>query len=200
MKKQLKDFIKESPEFVGSTEFGLEKTIINRELASKLLKKKKELIQDSDDYEIFRTGSDRNGNIVLYNKESELIEYFVAYEALSFSGLGSYVTQVKLWRHTDSRIAIGKTSEIFFGYLLNKYKSIMSDSQQTRDGAKFWRSRLAEATGKGYRIGLANLNSKEMIWYDKKTDGLYQYWIKSLENKAWGIGNKYQAMRFVISN
>jgi hypothetical protein len=189
------EFLTDSPQFVGGTEFGLDNPIFNSKRAKKLLAKKQETIIDEEGYEVFRTGSDTNGNIVLYNRTSKKIEYLVAYEKIYVSAIGTFLTQVKLWR-SFGPYSSGITSKIFFEYLLTKHDGIMSDAQQTKRGQEFWIQRLAQAYGKGLKVGLVNLNQRDVNWYDPSTD--YTDWIADMIQKGWGEEEKYQALRFVI--
>lgn len=190
-------FLQESPEFIGSTDFGLHDITFNRRKLTGYKKKKVETIEDTDDYVIFRTGTEKNGNIVMYDKKDDLIIYFVQLEQKTISKIGSFVTQLALWRDKNYPTTQGITSRIFFGYLLQKYKAIMSDAQQTENESSFWRDRMGEATKKNYSVGLVNLNTRIIIYFDPNKE-TYPNWIKRHKDIAWGIGNKFQAMRFII--
>jgi hypothetical protein len=189
------DFLTDSPQFVGGTEFGLDNPIFNGKRAKELLAKKQETIIDEEGYEVFRTGSEVNGNIILYNKKTTKIDYLVAYEKIKVSAVGTFLTQVKLWRNLGP-YNTGITSKIFFEYILKRSDGIMSDAQQTPRGKEFWMQRLSQAYGKGLKVGLLNLNLRDVNWYDPSTD--FEDWLKNVEEKGWGVAEKYQAMRFVI--
>jgi hypothetical protein len=187
----------DTPQLVAPTDFNLADPIENRELAKKLLKKKTELIQDSVDYEIIRSGDNRNGNIALVNKHSNMLDYLVHYAAKYYSHIGETVTQLKLWRRRGSPYVQGITRQIFYSYLLQNYPMIMSDNQQTDDGRKFWLDRMAEATTLGYRVGLANLYTRSVEWFDP-AHSTFGEWISNHEQ--WGAEDSYRGLRYLIAN
>lgn len=186
----------ESPQMVSVTDFGLTDPITNKKMARDLLKKKIEVIEDSVDYEIFRNGDERNGNIALYNKQEKILDYLIHYTTNNYSQIWSTVTQLKLWRRRGSPYVQGVTKKIFFNYLLQRYPAIMSDGQQTDDGRNFWMDRMAEATTLGYRVALVNLNHRQVLWYDPTESFLN--WMQ--KNQGWGSEESYMALRYLIAN
>lgn len=198
----------ESPELIRSTEFGFDTIGKNRTTLHNLLKKRKEVIIDEKPkYEVFKTGDDNTGEIVLNNIEDDIMEYFVQYEVKKIGKMGTFVTQVKLWRQIGGLYSKGMTQKIFFEYLLNKYIAIMSDELQTARGKEFWYNQLGVSLGKGYHIALANTNTNNIVWYDKTKDGTMHEWYEKMEKIAYNSDKHYplqrapfQAKRFVISH
>lgn len=191
------EIIIESPQMVEPTDFNLNNETSNREILRDLLKKKREVYIDDVDYEIFITGDHEKGSVVLWDKKEELIGYYVKLETKRHSFIGETVTQVALWRSPMIGSAVGKTSQIFFNYLLQNWETVMSDGQQTEKGREFWITRMAEADIKGYSVGVAHLIDKVMIW--KKPDETFAAWIRK-EAKNWGDTNYHRSLRFLISN
>jgi len=62
--------LEEAPELVLATDFGLDHN-------PKLLKRRKETLDDTPEYEIFRTGDDQNGYVILHNKVDHQIDYLI---------------------------------------------------------------------------------------------------------------------------
>ncbi|PPC63860.1 hypothetical protein C1Y41_04235 [Pantoea sp. ICBG 1758] len=56
-------------------------------------------------------------------------------------------TQVMIWRSTrpDLQDAIGRLPGTFFSYLVENYNIVVSDSQQTEAGRRFWEYRIIES-------------------------------------------------------
>lgn len=185
----------ESPQMVGPTNFALDNPAQNSAMAKSLLKKMVETIDETPNYILFRTGDDYNGNIALVNKTNNTLGYLVHYRQARYGFLGTTVTQLKLWRNLAEPHAIGVTSKIFFDYLLKKYPAILSDGMQTEYGKRFWITRMGEATLSGYKVGLANLNTNTVIWYDGQD---YQTWIQ--DNDGWDNAEASQALRYIIAN
>jgi hypothetical protein len=189
--------ITESPQMVGDTNFNLDDDAANAKLAKSLLKKIQEIIIDDSEYQLIRTGTDTNGNIALITKDQlPKINYLVRYETKNYSSIGSTVTQVLLWRRLSGAGVIGITAKVFFDYLLKKWPAIMSDGQQTARGKEFWITRMQDATNRGFKVGLANLNLKDIIWYNPKES--LEDWLKA--NNGWGSNQSDIARRYLISN
>lgn len=187
----------ESPQIVGPTDFELSNPVRNRVLADKILKKASETIDDRPNYVIVRAGDERNGNIALIDKAMRRIDYIVHYHRANYAFLSTTVTQLMLWRRRASPWVQGLTRRIFFDYLLKRYPAILSDGQQTERGREFWENRMAEATTLGLRVGLANLNTKQVIWYDP-SGGAFTGWMS--DHSEWGSEGSYQALRYVITH
>jgi hypothetical protein len=192
----LADLLFEAPELVADTTFGLTDPENNKDFARKVLRKKKEVIEDSADYEIFRTGN-QDGYIVLYVKASKSIGYLVRFETLKKKLTDTTVTQVALWRDPRIAYASGVTKKIFFGYLLREWPAVMSDQQQTTRGQEFWQTRMAEAVELGYKVGLADFNAHNVTWFTGTT-AEFPTWLT--EHNGWGEGSKFRALRYIIAN
>lgn len=195
---KIKEILTKMPAMVTSDNFGFDNPEANKKWTKNVIKKQKEIIQDTADWTLFRSGNKLNGNIVLYNKKTGKGDYAVRYSSKDYKFIGETVTQLLLWRSPTSPYAIGITKNIFFNYFLRNYPAILSDAKQTIDGKEFWIQRMIEAVGLGYRVALANLNTHKIIWYNPDKDGDYEDWIT--KNNGWGIPGKYEALRYLISN
>lgn len=191
------EIIIESPQMVEPTDFNLSNKEKNREILRDLLKKKKETYIDDVDFEIFITGDHEKGSVVLWNKNEELIGYYVKFETKRYSFIGETVTQVALWRSPMISGTVRKTTHIFFNYLLQNWETIMSDGQQTVNGRDFWIMRMNEANDKGYSIGIAHLIDKTIVW--KRPEESLTQWLEE-QSSAWGDTNYHRSLRFLISN
>ncbi|MFA7407682.1 MAG: hypothetical protein WCY93_07580 [Anaerolineaceae bacterium] len=189
------DLLWESPALVDDVDFNLGNEVKNKAKAVEFLKKQKEVFHDTPQTILFRTENDAAGNLVLINKTSGKVEYLVNFKRNNFGKHGQYVTQVKLWRDMNSVAAVDLTRKMFFGYLLPKYGTIMSDSLQTHWGKAFWITQMTRAAREGYQVGFADMNFKKVIWYDPQEQDLAT-WIAARD--AWGRENKFQARRFLI--
>lgn len=202
MKKEtITNWVVESPRLIDSTDFRLNDVDYNRKLAKKLSGKKKEVIEDTVLYEIFRTDDDINGYIVHINKEvksapNKEINYLVKYHSRPYKKFGSAVTQVAIWKRAAGPGIPGITSRIFWGYLFKRWSTIISDREQTERGKDFWETRLQEAVDRGYTVGLSSTTMKEVEWYSGDTAGLVQ-WFKDFE--AWGKTKNHLHKRFIIT-
>jgi len=111
---------------------------LNQPHAAALLPRVTEIIEETPDYKIFRTGDDYNGWIVLYNKQDKTLDYAIKILVKNWKWANlKTVTQCVLWRNANSPFIRGLTVRMFFDYLLKKYSAIMSDSLQTIDGRDF---------------------------------------------------------------
>ncbi len=184
----------ETPQIVGSTDFGLSNDDANRAMALRLLKKKQETLEDHPGYELFLTGNMVNGYIALYVKNLQMLGYVIKYKAEKRKLVGGTVSQIMLWRRPLTPHVPGITRHVFFDYLLTQWTTIMSDAKQTPEGAQFWGNRLAEASTGSYDVGFVDFGRNYLNWWN----GIIPFsdWIK--ENEAWGEHHKFQALRYII--
>ena len=118
--------------------------------------------------------------------------HYVSYDTF----LGKVVTQTKMCKDSDNPVSTGKPKKIFFEYLFKKHQRILSNDKQTSLGKSFWLRRMRDAVNQNLKVALVNMNTQEVQWYDPKEH--FNAWIES--NKAWGQEEKYQALRYLISN
>lgn len=187
----------ESQEVVD-TDFGLNDDTKNQAFANKELKKKRRVIEETNDYILFQTGDKFNGTFDLIDKDNNRIDYFVRYKSEKYDVLGTFVTQVMLWRRNISPYVQNITTRIFYDELLKQWSTIMSDNQQTRDGYEFWERRLSDAYRKGYAIGIIDLRNraKTKKIYTGKINKIKE-WLK--ENDVYGPDEKHFHIRYFIS-
>jgi hypothetical protein len=148
----------------------------NTDFARALSQAKTQPIEESADYEIFRTGDSARGAIALFSKPDRTIDYLVQTELADDPLLEQPAIRVKLWRKTGSPYVQGFTRKIVFYYLLREFRCILSDPNQTADSTRFWVSRMAEATTLGCKVPLVKLDAREVNWFDASR-GSFPNWI-----------------------
>lgn len=87
--------------------------------------------------------SDATKSVIYYNKVNEMQDV-----ALTKNLEDKRVTQVLLWRSSDyayKSVLRDVPESVFFDYLLKNYLIVVSDSQQTTDGSRFWGSCITRA-------------------------------------------------------
>jgi hypothetical protein len=189
----------ESPESVDATQFNLDDVAFNRQFAANKVPKAVEVIEDTAEYKMLRTGDGNAGWIFLYNLGRKTVDYVIQYKTRYWKWLDSKsVTQCVLWRDDASPLVRNATTRMFFGYLLRNYSTIISDRLQTDQGHRFWVSRMADAVTRNYPVGVADLNRQKVNWFVPAVDGDFQDWIRL--QQAFGKGEKYQALRYVIKD
>lgn len=183
---------------VQPTNFGLDDPARNQAFVRKNLPRVVEVIEQTPDYEIARTGDGQHGWIFLYNKRDQTVDYVVQYATRNWPWLANRsVTQCLLWRDDTSPFVGGITKRMFFDYLLPRYGIIISDRLQTAGGHDFWRRRMTDAVANGFRVGVAYLNEHHVRWYDAVKDGGYRGWLQAQD--TYGSQRKHEAIRYVIA-
>ena len=157
----------------------------NLGLAQKLLAHKTETIESSAEHELFRTGNHQAGKIAVYNKIIGQIDYLICYTASTNEVIGEIAAQLQLWRRVGGEHVQGLTTRMFFDYLLREYPAIISHPDQTPDSrGRFWISRMAEATARGFRVALFYSDARRVVWFDPSAD-TFQGWITA--HSPWAI-------------
>lgn len=187
----------ESPDKIPPVNFPIENDdVANRAFAKRIMRRVAEVIEETPDYKIVRTGDGENGWIILFNIKKETADYVVRYKAENRPWMNRTVTQCIIWRQQGSIFVQGLTQRMFFDYLLPRYKTIISDKEQTDFGHRFWVDRMAQANARGLFVGIVDVMRHTIIWYDSAVD--MKDWING--NNIWQSGRKYKDLRYIISS
>ena len=196
-KMRYSDLVSESPQRVPPTNFIFDKGDKNRAFAAKMLKKEVgNPLEDTPEYRLFQTGNARNGWLVMVNKQDGRTDFAMRFTAGSRSWLPSFVSANVGWVDRAKTHTAGLVSRMFFDHLLKKFGTVVSDRKQTPSGEGFWRRQMSEAVTRGYRVGLSNMNTQAIAWFDPTAGVSLTDWIDSQD--AYGDKNRHQAKRFVI--
>lgn len=108
-------------------------------------------------YELARIELDDDGfALVLLDHSTKRIAYYVKAQVWQDIVLNEMpVTQVLLWRTNDvihHAVTTGLANAVFFGYLLEKYNVVASDSHQTIEGRDFWIRQTGFALAYGLNV------------------------------------------------
>lgn len=188
----------ETPQWIEPTQFNLDNPEMNKKFAADQLTKASEIIEDTADYKMIRTGDGNNGWIFLYNISKQTADYVVQYKARNWNWLPQTVTQCVLWNNPASQLIRNATTRMFFGYLLQNYPAIMSDRLQTDNGHRFWQRRMADAANRNYHIGVANTVKHTVNWYDPTGNLDIDDWLRGQD--SFGKDERYQNMRYIVAN
>jgi hypothetical protein len=126
------------------------------------------------------------------------VTYYMHYKVNNNKILGQYVWQSLVWTLdiVHGEYLVGVASKIFFDYLLPKFEVIVTDSEQTWKGQRFWKISIGTAINKGlnvYFYDFANHNIQQLTDTDELDDYQAKYDI-------WGIKPAHEMKRMVISN
>jgi hypothetical protein len=100
--------------------------------------------------DVYRLGDSQTGYIVLYGELNHgsgerTILYFVRFKRINASGLQKLGRQVLVWRDKNSHKSVGFAHHVFFDILLKEFHSLITDTQQTSNGQRFWMFELDHA-------------------------------------------------------
>lgn len=197
---ELSDIFESSPSFTPY-ELGLDKYKTNENFTNELLKvTSKQVIK-----------SFTNGLFTLYEFPQKytlidhtddahpVIIYYVQFDAKYNRYIGERcVMNVMLWRNYTYHEVNGLSKDIFFNYLLEKYKVISTDSMQMSDGQRFWDNRIQDAFDLGTHVYYVDmLKPRETGFLEIKNLSEYRDITRRID--IWGDVDKHQARRILIS-
>ena len=106
---------------------------------------------------------DRGVGYIVLCSSTELY-YFVRYKEIKHNKL-RLGRQVLVWRTPNyvSTKPTGFARHVFFNLLLPKYKCLVADQQQTRNGAQFWGYMLTEAFNKNLHVYMFDRRSSPSV-------------------------------------
>ena len=90
-----------------------------------------------------------NGEAYVTLMDGSEVLYFVEHVPVK-KELLSFGRQVLVWRNQGAPEAAGFAQHVFFDMLLPRYKALISDVMQTRNGQSFWQYALQHALRKGH--------------------------------------------------
>lgn len=123
------------------------------------------------------------------------ITYYMSYMVGNNGNLGDYVWQSLVWRNGATPYTAGLPQSVFFNRLLPKFGCIITDSQQTWNGKRFWELRITDAFEKGLNIYYYDFGTHECT----KVDNLEDFDDLRQENDIWGKTDQHQMKRMVIT-
>lgn len=131
----------------------------------------------------------------LFLYKDKTIFYFVRYIKINnFPNMNNVpFRQCLVWRnkHTRTAATVGFAKKVFWDILFKKFKAVVSDSQQSKDGEGLWDILIQEALLKGYCVKVHNTNDKS---YKE-----HYTWENLVNDKDSHYGDSGFYQRFVIS-
>lgn len=165
------------------------------EYVTKLLRSKIGKVKPIDTYlgaNVYHLGDNQIGYVVL-EEDGEVI-YFVRYRMIKHNGL-QLGRQVLVWREKESFASRGFAKKIFFDFLLAKFKALVADQEQTKDGRAFWQYALGEAFTRNLYVYFLDRRSSpnKLIALTDIADA------KKYEPQMWGTTEGHKRTFAVIS-
>jgi hypothetical protein len=188
-----------SPRAIGLTAFEIADEDQRYKFTRHLLRlHRQETLEYTDHYELIR-GGDRRAVCYFFilEKPHGRLVYLVKSENANTGSIGQTGARVAFWRDLNFAAPIGITDHVLFDYLLPEWSIIMSDAQSTEHERDFWRTRMAVAVSRGYRVGFANISENTLMW--RSADEPYRQWVEN-HMRAWSVELAAQNLRFLISS
>lgn len=157
-----------------------------------------EIYKETEDVLFARYGDKDDGVIIYidYKSYDPSISYFVEFEKVIVKNVNKSVYKSSVWRNDNSIGGIVK--HIFFDILFEFNGSICSDSLQTKEGMKMWKTQLANAVEQGYYVGLWDSFDQEIDWFEPEKEK-YKQWTDRVYDFAWDKTPEKDSYRFFIS-
>lgn len=90
------------------------------------------------------------------------IIYYLRYERDNEPFIGHFVVQGYLWIDKKCKSEIPNLPKKIFFNLLDDYLTIVSDTEQTNDGIRFWRNRMNDAFHLGLNVYYADFENNKL--------------------------------------
>lgn len=187
--------LQEMPKDVEPLDYhSLNDPLENEILYLKLMKDKykKHLFQVFDKADIYQLGS----QYFCLDTRLECVSYFMKYKVNTVGKMGQCVWQSLVWTYPPASYISGIPQKMFFEYLLPKFGTIMTDSEQTWDGRRFWRLRLVEAFEKQLNVYFYDFSNHNI----EKIDDYKHFTDCDKRRGIWGPFDSHKMKRMVISN
>ena len=141
----------ESPKHTFPTDFGLDEFDYNVKFGQELLKQysKVALEKVGDGYTLWEFKRE----FALIRDEDSYVAYYMKFRFDMINLIKRQcVSQIAIWRSRMVNEQSGMAKRIFMNHLIPKYGNIITDSEQTEDGRRFWADRIREYIERGYKL------------------------------------------------
>lgn len=185
-----------APYLIDPTDFGLGDLSRNKERLQEYKKFPHEKFSEWKDIPLIEyKKSDKESFVILEYKGEIIYLVHLKIEHLKQRDLPHNATQAEVWRSKiHGNITRGITTYVF-DLVLNREKIMVSDTAQTDRGKEFWEDILAWYAGKGYEVGVFDIDDPNVDWAPKD----YHLWLRESIPKYWGKTlNHPEYFRFVI--
>lgn len=128
--------------------------------------------------------------------EHKRITYYMKYEVGNNGKIGQYVWQSLVWINPSAVYIEHYPQKVFFQYLLPKFHSILTDSEQTFDGKRFWTYRIRDALKMNLNVYFYDFDKHNIIPIHNMNEFIK---IQNLYD-IWGNTNRHELKRILISS
>ncbi len=184
----------EMPQNIEQSDFGFDQDAVNKSQANKLLSNRKcKQVGMIKGVPLFKIGNkyaliENEGG----NNTEPRIRYYVQYENNWISLIKrNAIQQVLVWRAGGFD---GIAATIFYDYLIKETGCIVTDSQQSPQGKRFWFDRINNAFSRGLYVYYIDIMSPNRV-IKRLTDMIEVGKISAI---AWGDSQKNQERRIII--
>lgn len=122
------------------------------------------------------------------------VTYFMHYLVGNNGKIGDFVWQSLVWTNPKYAYLSGLPQKIFFEQLLPKFGTIITDSEQTWDGKRFWKLRLRDAFDLGLNVYYYNFQDHQCIKMEDYGD------FENIEEEVWGPSDLRKMRRMLITS
>lgn len=141
---------------------------------------------------IYRDGS----QYFCLDTELKRITYYMKFEVGNNGKIGDYVWQSLVWRDFTIRYLSTIPQKMFFKYLLPKFGCILTDSEQSWDGRRFWALRISDAFTMNLNVYFYNFDGHKLV----KMNNINDFRQVQAQYDVWGGNDKHRMKRMVITN
>jgi hypothetical protein len=130
------------------------------------------------------------------DRKLERITYYVRYKVNRNKTLGDFVWQSLVWADPVSEKYLQNLpADVFFDIILPKTDTIITDSEQTFHGKRFWQRRISDAFNKKLNVYFYDFKYNKLIKIENEVEFFH---IQKTE-EIWGPSNLHKMKRIVIS-
>lgn len=196
---KIEDLFEMSPKEIDSLDwFALNDPEENRKEYVKRLRGKfqykKLILKFSETAAIYQHGNE----FFCMDAKLQRITYYMSYEVAKHRKIGNYVWQSLVWTSAVVHISYLKEipQKIFWEQLFPKFGTILTDSEQTWQGRRFWEYRIAEALEKKLNVYYFDFAKNQL----EKLNDFDELRIFQQKYNIWGEQDANALRRMLITS
>lgn len=195
MNMKIDHMLTEMPQIINNIDWHeLNKIASNKQSYSKLLDlSNKRLIKKlTKDAFVYQQGC----MFFCLDNSSKKVTYYMTFNVGASKTIGHFVYQSLVW--VDDTVMYTKhlASNMFWYELFTNYESIITNSEQTWDGKRFWLNRIRDAFGNGLNVYLYDFKLQELT----KMNSLSEFSDVHDLGEIWDNQPIFKSKRMVISS
>ena len=149
------------------------------------------VVRKSTKFTLYHKKKSNTSGVWFLSEDAKKIDFLYAYSSAPIFGKPH---SVEALAYRFSEYTRGQIRDVFFDYLLPNSGFVVTDSQYTDDGHRWFQAEYVHAFNNGYKVYAIDLG----VDMHARLINVDEFW--ALQDKYWGQDDEHQKYRFAIES